>query len=169
MPACDKSIYMKTTIIVGAQGSGKSVFAGKKVEDWGKTPLYSQNPSKKAINKDILKELNELNKPHNLFIDEADVFFSCLNTRQRELFRNYWALARHKGLNESLFIARRYIQIPVFVRVSATAIYLNNTIRGHDLQRINADVASDTYLGDIKRLRDYQFLDIILNQYEKGL
>lgn len=148
---------------MGAQGSGKTVFAGKKVEGWGKVKLFSQNLSKEALNTDILSELDASQDEHCLFIDEADVFFTCLNTKQRELFRNYWALARHKGLKEALFIARRYIQIPIFCRVSATSIYLNHTIRGTDLQRINADVATECHIGDLKRLKKYHFIDILNN------
>lgn len=154
---------MNVTLILGAQGTGKSVFAESKFKSWNKRGqiIYSANPSRQSVTGELVSLLNAEKKPHNLLIDEADVYFSCLNTRQRNILREYWALARHKGLNEALFIARRYIQIPIFIRVSANSIYVNNSLKGTELKRINEDTATECWIAEIKELKQWHFLDIL--------
>ena len=63
-------------------------------------------------------------------------FFSLLSPAQKKDVRNYWAVARHKGLQNSLFLARRLVQIPIFIRASATQIYLS--ARTRDLRTVKA-------------------------------
>lgn len=121
---------MKTTLIIGAQGCGKSTLAKTLL----KNPTHGNDQAASYGELALIGVFSELlaeagRHPHTLLVDEADVFFSMLDSRERKTFKNYWALARHKGLEHAVFIARRYVQIPIFVRASATQVYISADIR----------------------------------------
>ena len=126
---------MRTDIILGPQGSGKSTLAATlRALYWGQEPVIAIEPQRGVDTQDVALALRALamegqEKPHNLLIDEADVFFSLLSPRERKEFGRYWAVARHMGLRNALFIARRLIQIPIFVRASVSQIHLSARTR----------------------------------------
>lgn len=122
---------MKTIIIIGPQGCGKSTL-GKHLLP---KPTYLNDLSADADMSlaqamHFLFEDRRASGEHSILCDEADVFFSLLGKKEKDAFRRYWALARHRGLKTSVWIARRYVQIPIFIRSSATEIYISCRTRG---------------------------------------
>ena len=134
---------MKTILILGPQGSGKSTLAKAIL----KKPTYSNNQAAAAGEMSLIRTCEQMflnvrdsKHSHTILCDEADVFFSILDRDERKHFKNYWAVARHRGLQTAVFIARRYIQIPIFVRASATQIYISADIRpGVELKKLESE------------------------------
>ena len=134
---------LDTVIVLGPQGAGKSTYADAHIaRAWDpRVPVIRIEPQHGIDTEGIALALGALAmdadpKPHNLYVDEADVFFSVLSPSEKKAFRNYWAVARHKGLQKSVFVSRRFVQIPIFVRASATQICLS--ARTRDVRTVKA-------------------------------
>ena len=132
---------MKTICIIGPQGSGKTTLARAIL----RKPTYQNNQAADPENLELAGHFASLfaatkKHRHTLLIDEADVFFSLISSTQANQFKRYWAVARHRGLATAVFIARRYIQIPIYVRTSATQIYISNEIvSGYELKQLERE------------------------------
>ena len=107
-----------------------------------------------------IREIIEKPKDHFLYIDEFDNWHSALLPQDKYTFQSYWAVARHYGLKYGIFITRRYVQVPIYVRSSATYIYLNNTITAYDLDRVSRDRGLEMGKSDLAGLKQYQFIQI---------
>lgn len=129
----------------------------------------TQIPSITNKTNDIILELMGINEqallngkatPHVLYIDEFDNFHHSLSPADKDYFRSYWAVARHYGLQHAIFVTRRYIQIPIHVRSSATAIFINHTITAYDLKQVAQDRGMDVDKIEINQLKEYEFMKI---------
>lgn len=161
---------MKTIIIVGKQGCGKTTLAEALLKTYHnpRSHLISNRQATDLVNIHSNPTINEIAKltqnpvPHSLFIDETDNFFSYLTPPQKKYFVAYWAVARHYQLQLAIFITRRYIQIPIQLRTSADEVFITSGITGYDLDRISRDRGIELDVKDFNKdnLTDYSFCAI---------
>lgn len=164
---------MKTIIIFGGQGTGKTTLAVSRFEqepDKGKELIYS--PVRELSGECGLDEIyafmakktdNLKHEKHSLLIDETDVVFSLADPDQKKLWKNYWATARHAGLQIAIFCARRYVEFPTFLRASATEAYASVFIRDYtDLKTIEQSGGLFRKL-PASQMRKGEFQDVIYN------
>ena len=161
---------MRTLIIVGKQGCGKTTLAHAFLKTYARrSERIIRNDRATSLtllrSNQIIRELKEIartKEAHTLFIDEADNWYSYLSNDDKKYFLAYWAVARHYNLNLAVFITRRYVQIPIQVRTSTDLCYITRGITGHDLKRVGTDRGHDLSVEDYSdfALPEYNFVGI---------
>lgn len=178
---------MKTAIILGRQGSGKTTLGKDIVKTFlrnskGKKPrvlAYSPTgdiPDACPI-EDIYEFMREKSadpsedayEPHILHIDETMLVFSLASAEERAVWRRYWTIARHAGLKLAVFISPRYVDLEPFIRAAKTQLFVSCSMReGVDLKRID-DEGGVFYRLPKDQIRIGEFQDVLLHDQDTGL